>query len=126
VNFDTGAVTVTNHGDSTVSTAGMWYCQFPDYSPLPEVDVEPGQSLVLDATAINLGPAGGEVGLYTDNDFGASESIVSYVEWGEPNHTRSAVAVAAEVWDGGAAPAATTTLTATVEVPVAAPEWTAG
>ena len=43
----------------------------------------------------------GEIGLYNGNGFSDPDAILSYVEWGETGHGRSAVAVSAGIWQEG-------------------------
>jgi hypothetical protein len=103
VNFDTGMVTLTNTGDADLATDGMVMCQYPTYSGIPEETVAPGGSLEVDTEIVGgIGNGNGEIALYIDSNFESSDSIVSYVEWGDPGHTRSPVAVMAGLWDGNA------------------------
>ncbi|MFQ5555682.1 MAG: hypothetical protein ACE5GC_09990 [Acidimicrobiia bacterium] len=110
-------VVIRNVGSGAGSTDGLWLCQFPDYWPLPDIELGVGEVL---AVALGSGPppevigvdftatAGGEVGtvgrregelaLYEAEAFGDPEAIVDYVEWGSAGHARSGVAVAAGIW----------------------------
>lgn len=115
-----GLVAITNLGNGPVSTAGHWLCQRPAYFALPEVTLEPGQSLWVSVgegattvepggTVVEVVSAGnrvgslaggnGEMGLYSSNAFGSADAIVDYVEWGNRSgHGRSTTAVEGGVW----------------------------
>lgn len=111
---------IANRGDGAGSTAGHFICRFPDYFPLPAVELQPGERLavplgegevpdlvgVVETVAVTspLGPISsrdGELGLYSTNQFSSSEAIVDYVEWGSSGHARSDVAVGAGIWTAG-------------------------
>jgi hypothetical protein len=121
-------VTITNIGDAEVSTTGMVMCQFPNYNGIPEEAVAPGASLEVDSTIVGgIGNGNGEIALYIDSNFESSDSIVSYVEWGDPGHTRSPVAVMAGLWDGNAVDATdATSISSGGDAVTAAADWTAG
>jgi hypothetical protein len=87
---------------------------------LPDVELGPGKQALVGlaktpppelagiAATIFLGPAigelspnAGEVALFDAADFDNPEAIVAYVQWGELDQIRSAVAVTAGIWDGG-------------------------
>ena len=116
---------ITNIGDATGSLAGLVLCQFPTYADLPDVELAPGEFVGVnlggtvflpppgakDTFRVNIGtikPADGEVALYVGRDFGNSDTIVDYVEWGSSGHTRSSVAVGAGIWSTGDFVATTT------------------
>jgi hypothetical protein len=121
-------VTITNIGDADVTTTGMVMCQFPNYNGIPEETVAPGASLEVDGEIVGgLSNGNGEVALYIDSNFESSDSNVSYVEWGDPGHTRSPVAVMAGIWDGNAVPAAdATTISSGGGAVTSAADWSAG
>jgi hypothetical protein len=119
VSFASPMVVITNVGTESGNLGGHWICQRPSYQEIPDVELAPGESV-----AISLGgdgfapPAGaltiegaldlgaiaagsGEIGLYSSNSFGSADAIVSYVEWGNSGHGRSATAVEAGAWDDG-------------------------
>ncbi len=120
---DAALVVITNWGNAPGTLDGHWLCQFPAYQSLPGVELGPGEQVVIGladipppdlagmAAVVDLGPAlgsldpaGGEIALYLGSEFGDSESIVAYVEWGEPGHERAEVGIAAGIWDGGSVP----------------------
>lgn len=119
VSFDTPMVIIYNIGDGTGSLAGHWLCQRPSYQELPDIELAPGDALAISLggdqfvpppgalafeSPLNLGPisaSGGEIGLYSSNSFGSADAILSYVEWGNSGHGRSATAVAGGVWEDG-------------------------
>ncbi len=121
---DNGYVAVTNVGDGPGDPGGHWLCQRPLYFEIPSTPLEPGETVWVAAgdgadLEGSVGPSvtavvsasgtlgtfrqdTGEIGLYRTGDFGNSDAIVHYVEWGEPGHGRAGVAVAAGTWpDGG-------------------------
>ena len=112
-------VVIKNFGDEPRDLTGYWLCQRPSYTELPAVTLQPGESLLLSlgtappddlpegqqsARVGNLGGLSadnGEVALYRSRDFGNADDIISYVEWGSPDHGRSSLAVAAGIWPTG-------------------------
>lgn len=116
---DSAHITLINVGSGTGDIAGHWLCQRPSYFQLPSVDLAPGEFVVvtsggstdpevvgakatIDGSFGRINVASGEVGLYSAADFGNSEEIVDYVEWGSGGHGRSSVAVGAGIWEEGA------------------------
>lgn len=114
-------VVITNWGNDVGNLDGHWLCQFPSYVSLPDVELAPGEQALIGlagtpppdlagmAAVVDLGPVvgefsaeSGEIALYTDSSFDNPDSIVAYVEWGEPGHGRSSVAIAAGLWAEGA------------------------
>jgi len=120
VSFGAPMVTIYNIGDEGGSLAGHWLCQRPSYIELPDITLEPGEGVAISLGGnVFLPPPGlltadgqfnvggvdgtsGELALYSSNDFGSSDAIVSYVEWGTADHGRSSVAVGAGIWEAGA------------------------
>lgn len=146
---DEGWVRITNVGGAATGTGGHWLCNRPAYFELPDTMLGPGESMIVASQSTNgaldglaaggqVAEAGGsigsiadttgEMGLYTSSNFSDSASLISYVEWGQPNHGRSVTAVEAGVWvDGGfVASSGASSLTATVDVPGSPDDWTAG
>lgn len=114
-------IVVTNWGNDTGNLEGLWICQFPSYKSLPSIELAPGEQALIGlarvpppdlagmAVITDLGPAigefnaeSGEVALYDSSSFDDPNSLIAYVEWGEPGHTRSSVAIAAGLWSEGA------------------------
>lgn len=141
---DTPMIVITNAGDATGSLSGHFLCQRPSYWALPDVELEPGQSLAISAggssfdppegaltvediaTVGSLSSGSGELGLYSSSDFASSGDIVSYVEWGEAGHGRSSVAMEAGIWGGFVATSDDTArITAVSELPTRASDWSA-
>lgn len=111
---------IGNQGGAPGSTAGLWICQFPSYYELPDVELQPGEKLVVPLGDDTVPPlvgvveildvqsplgavstADGELGLYSTNAFNSPDAILDYVEWGASGHPRSEVAVAAGIWVAG-------------------------
>lgn len=142
-----GQVVIQNVGSASGSLAGHWLCQRPSYFEFPDVELQPGEfaavsvggdifvppagAIVVEGVA-NIGPfdpISGEVGLYLRDQFENPDAIISYVEWGESGHGRSATAVSAGIWpDGGFV--ATSELTGAIlatRIPPSDPaHWTSG
>lgn len=102
-----GYVEIINTGADSVNLAGVFICEFPDYQNLVEVvDVEAlGAGETVQVAAEHLGGISadsGEAALYNGNDFGSSDAILSYVQWGEGDHRRSSVAAEAGIWPSSA------------------------
>lgn len=146
VTFGAPMVTIYNIGDEGGSLAGHWLCQRPSYVELPDITLEPGEGVAISLGGnVFLPPPGlktgdgvfnvgalsassGELALYSSNNFGSSDDIVSYVEWGTADHGRSSVAVGAGIWEAGAfvATTADTTLIQLSDFTNTSPEgWTA-
>ena len=94
-----------NVSDETVDISEYWICQFPSYDLLGNLSIVCGGDLILEpgeivtiASDFSLSEDDGELGLYNDNDFGNSNAIMDYVEWGFAGHQRSSVAIAAGIW----------------------------
>lgn len=102
VDFDEEWVEITNVSGSDYSLEGHFICNFPTYASIADIGtVAAGESFTVELSVLNAGSASGEVGIYTGSDFGNSDAMVTYVEWGTPNHGRSGVAVAAGLWTAG-------------------------
>lgn len=99
-----GFVTITNVGDGAGSFSGF-LCQRPSYADVSTPSLQPGESHRIPASGGAFGSLSaddGEMGLYRDSNFGSSDSIISYVEWGSSGHGRASVAVGAGIWADGA------------------------
>ena len=108
-----GRIELINTGPQTGNISGHWVAIHPFYLELPSLIVEVGHAVVigLDADTLQdgwvdgvgflpaLAAVGGEVALYTTGTFGDPDAIVDYVEWGSSGHRRSAIAIAAGIWD---------------------------
>ena len=107
-----GRIDVVNTGSITGNVHGYWIAVHPFYLELPSAIVDVGERVTvsLDPEATEalvhadgllpiLEAADGEVGLYSNGNFGDPSAIIDYVEWGSAGHFRSTVAVAAGIWD---------------------------
>jgi hypothetical protein len=144
-----GQVVVENVGTEPGSLAGHWLCQRPSYYAFPDVELQPGEAVVVSVTGrddifdppsgaialegiANIGPfdpTSGEVGLYLERAFGSPDAILSYVEWGSSGHGRSSTAVSAQIWpDGGFVETSELTgaILATLIPPTDPAHWTSG
>ncbi len=138
-------VVITNVGSDTGSLAGHFLCQRPSYAGLPDVEVPAGGTIAFSLGGDNFAPpadaiaaeeqldlgglsnGGGEIGLYTSSNFGSSDDIISYVEWGSGDHGRSATAIAAGIWNGFVPTSDTTMSLEAQELPaLSADSWSEG
>lgn len=109
IDFLSSQIELKNNGTQQVDVTNYFFCNFPSYEGIVNLTatsgskiIQPGGFLVL-STSIASSPFGGELGLYSSGaSYGASENIVDYIEWGESDHKRSPVGVAAGVWTQGA------------------------
>lgn len=92
--------TITNLGDAPVDVTGLWVCNFPFYVRLTAGVIAPGESLQVAASKINLSDGGGEVALYSSDDFDDSSAILDYVSWGSGGG-RATEAADAGHWPAG-------------------------
>jgi len=118
-----GYISLTNFTEVPVTLDGLFLCQRPNYVALPDVTVEPGQTVrvavgdgdsienvvVTNADLGDLKPEDGEIALYTSQDFDDPAAMIVYLEWGSTPHGRSSVAVDAGLWlEGSFAPTSAT------------------
>jgi hypothetical protein len=98
-----GYVEIINTGSEAIPLAGVFICEFPDYADLGDV----AEVASLDAGATTriagehlggISAEDGEAALYDGDDFGSSDAILSYVQWGSGDHQRSSVAAEAGLW----------------------------
>ena len=99
---DDGFVEVTNIGGTTATPEGLVLCQRPNYPDVPDDELEPGQSVRIEASELGgLSADSGEVALYDGRNFTDPDSILTYVQWGEADHGRTSVAIEAGIWPDG-------------------------
>ena len=102
VDFDEEFVVITNVSDAEYSLEGHFVCNFPNYASISDIGtVAAGESFTVPLADLGAVSSTGEVGIYTSSDFGSADAMVTYVEWGTPNHGRSSVAVEAGLWTAG-------------------------
>ncbi len=97
-----------NVGNTSVDISSYWICDFPAYDQIVDLTILCGDDLILDpgefvtvVATFNLSENDGEMGLYSNAQFGNSGSILDYVEWGSSGHTRASVAISAGIWTAG-------------------------
>ncbi len=96
---DNGYVVVTNGGPEAADPTGLKLCQFPEYPDVPSGEIAASASVKVAASAFGgLDAAKGEMGLYSNSEFENPESVIAYVEWGEPGHKREEPASKAGKW----------------------------
>ncbi|PHI21624.1 hypothetical protein CEQ90_02095 [Lewinellaceae bacterium SD302] len=102
-----GEIEIFNGTGEMVNVGPYWLCNFPAYDQLEsltvdcgDLNLQPGATVVVSGwDAFDSNDA--EIGLYSSAAFSNSAAIVSYVEYGSAGHQRSAVAVAAGIWETG-------------------------
>ncbi len=95
VSFSSNTVTVTNVGSEPIDTADWFTCNRPQYDSVLVGVIEPGATVEIDVTALDIRPSGGEFGLYRSRSFDSAADLVAYVQWGGPGNGRASVAVEA-------------------------------
>jgi hypothetical protein len=124
VDFGNGQILIRNVGSQVYDLTGHWLCNRPNYAPLPEVPLNPGETIEIAASLIGVAASNGEVALYTSQSFTDPNSIVRYVQWGADSHGRTSVAVAGGVWqDGDFVDNAGKDLESAGSDPVSAADW---
>jgi ABC-type transport system substrate-binding protein len=118
-----GYVSLTNFTDVPVRLASLVLVQGSDSFELPDVAVEPGDTVLVavgdgeglenvvatDATLGDLAPADGEIALYTSQEFDDPTAMIVYLEWGSTPHDLNPVAIEAGLWlEGSFAPTSAT------------------
>jgi len=100
-------IELKNIGNSSTNVGSYWFCNFPSYTQVQNativsgsLDMAPGDILLVE-TSVSFNATDAEMGLYTSSNFGSSNAMIDYVEWGSTGHTRSSVAVAAGIWTTG-------------------------
>lgn len=99
-------VELKNMTDSTVDVSSYWLCSFPIYTQVQNMTVVSGNTMLgagelLVVSGHSYGATDDELGLYLTGSFSDPTSIIDYVEWGSPGHTRSTIAVMAGIWSTG-------------------------
>ncbi|HJN93745.1 MAG TPA: lamin tail domain-containing protein, partial [Dehalococcoidia bacterium] len=90
-----GSLLLANVSAETVAMQGWFLCKRPDYWPIPNTELAPGQEIRIwvssgDDTETDLFAArgygtlgsSGEVALYSSGSFGDPSAMVAYVGWG--------------------------------------------
>lgn len=102
-----------NDGNIAVDLTNYWMCLGPGQYfrvgdsanttvVLGNTTLQPGEFLVISPVNLNLSDTAGGLGLYVDNSsFGSSETIRSFVQWGDAGNARENVAVGAGIWNAG-------------------------
>ncbi|WP_299047747.1 T9SS type A sorting domain-containing protein [uncultured Polaribacter sp.] len=101
-----GSVELKNIGKETVDVSSYWLCDFPAYSQLSSssINVVNGSlslapNAIVEISGFNfISGDDGELGLYRNDSFGSTASIVDYIEWGATGHRRASVAIEAGTW----------------------------
>ena len=99
-----GRIELFNGTGAAVDVSSYWLCNFPAYTRLTNLTVEcgsltiePGDYLVVSGFS-GFDATDAELGLYTNNSFGSSASLISYLEWGSSGHQRAGLAVGTGIW----------------------------
>lgn len=95
VSFTDSTVTVRNDGADPVDFTGHFTCNRPAYGDMPGVILEPGATLDIDVSSLDIRASGGEFGLYSARSFDSPDAMLAYVQWGGPGNGRASVAVEA-------------------------------
>jgi hypothetical protein len=119
-------VTLMNSGDSPMTLDGLWLCNRPAYLPLSG-ELGPGERLDILAESLGgLAAAGGEVAVYTAQDFANPDEMVDYVAWNDGGG-RSQTAAEAGAWPSADATVQTLGSSITLSGPSGDPaSWVTG
>ena len=102
-----------NNGNQTVDLSNYWMCFGPgQYFRIGDatmttiidgnVNLAPGEFLVISPAALEAPDDAGGLGLYINNSgFANPDLIRDFVQWGAAGNVREAVAVAAGIWTAG-------------------------
>jgi hypothetical protein len=101
VSFASGTVTIRNDSAAAVDFTGYFTCNRPQYAEMPAETLQPGATLDLDVTDLDVRASAGEFALYSSRSFDDPADMVAYVQWGKPDNGRSATAVEAGLIDDG-------------------------
>lgn len=101
IRFENSSGTLTNTGDEPIDLAGHWLCNRPTYVELSGV-LEPGES--MDVGLAGMTPDGGELAVYSSQNFSSAADMVTYVHWAGGGG-RADTAAAAGLWSGDPATA---------------------
>jgi hypothetical protein len=125
VDFDAGVIEIRNDGTEPYDPSGHWLCNRPTYLPFPEGVIDPGASITIETAGLNVQPSGGEIGLYTERDFGSADAMIRYVQWGGAGGGRASVAGDAGLWpDGDFVDNGDASFSSSGANPVSSADWT--
>ncbi len=99
-------VTIHNYGTAMVNVSNYQLCHLFSYQKLSTLSIDSG-SLILVAGG-NLSLSGftiinsaSDLGLYIDNNFPSSTSMLDFFQWGSSGNGRESVAVTKGIWTAG-------------------------
>lgn len=101
-----------NNGNVSVDLTDYWMCFGPgqyfrignsDQTNIVSgnVNLAPGEFLVVSSVLHEAADDAGAVGLYNTNAFASADAIRSFVQWGAAGNAREVVAVEAGIWNAG-------------------------
>ena len=101
-----------NNGNTEVDLTDYWMCFGPgQYFRIGntaqtsivsgDINLAPGEFLVVSAVVHDASDTAGAVGLYNTNSFESAANIRSFVQWGASGNARESVAVDAGIWNEG-------------------------
>jgi len=99
-------IEIYNNGDLTVDLSSYWLCLGPgQYQQLGGADIVSGDVNLVSGEFLVVRYAlpddQGGLGLYSNDQFTNSESIMDFVQWGAAGAARENVAVGAGIWTDG-------------------------
>ncbi len=107
---DGNLIEFKNIGGEAFDISTYWICQFPTYELIGNLTLNcgnfllgPNETVTVQTIRLDLDGADGEMGLYTtdQNNFGNSDFLVDYVEWGSTGHRRAVLAQEINIWTAG-------------------------
>ena len=125
-----GEIEIFNGTDAAIDVTDYYLCNFPAYTRVGNLTLDCGTLVIQPGDyAVVSGWSGfdaqdGELGLYRTPNYGSSDAIVSYLEFGTPGHFRAGVAIAAGIWEADlVAPSPTADETAQAFTETGTLEW---
>lgn len=100
VDFELNSIILTNSGSAEVRTENLWIFQDGESSQFNVFIIEPRTEILFSVRDVGgVDPAGGEISLFSSDDFSDPGSVLEYVAWGESHHQGLDVAIDSGRWN---------------------------
>lgn len=101
VDFQLNSIVITNNGNDTVRTQGLWAYQNGEAFEFNIFSIEPRANIVFSVRRLGqVENSGGEIALFSSDTFSDPDAMIDYVAWGTSEHSRSQIAAEALLWSG--------------------------
>ncbi|MFK5889767.1 MAG: T9SS type A sorting domain-containing protein [Flavobacteriaceae bacterium] len=99
-------VTIYNYGTTMVNVSNYQLCHLFSYQKLSTLNIDSGSlTLVaggdLSLSGFTINNSASDLGLYIDNNFASSTSMLDFFQWGSNGNGRESVAVSKGIWATG-------------------------